>query len=60
MTHHDDEATMNPASKLIDFFTGLWAPDTERAVEPMLVDSAMKASPALHSLEPVHQEWMLK
>lgn len=58
--HHGDEATINPASKLLDFFTGLWASDTERAIEPMLIDSATKASPALRSLGPVQQEWMLK
>lgn len=58
--HHGDEATINPASKLLDFFTGLWASITERAVEPMLIDSATKASPALRSLEPVQQDWMIK
>lgn len=54
------EETTNPASKLIDFFTGLWVSDTGRVVEPMLVGNAMRASPTLRSLEPVQQEWMHK
>lgn len=59
-THEDNEATIHPASKLIDFFTGLWASDAGRVVEPMLIDSAMRASPTLRSLEPVQQGWIRK
>lgn len=65
---YDTVGARNPAVKLIDFFDGLWQPvdvstDTGSAMsraQPMAVDRALAASPALRGLEPVSLEWMQK
>lgn len=56
----DDDATNNPAVKLIDFFTGLWTPGTDKAVGAMTVDDAIMSSPTLRNLESMKPEWLRK
>lgn len=56
----EESATNNPAVKLFDFFTALWAPGKDEIAGLMSVDKAVKASPALKYLEPVRMEWLRK
>ncbi|KAH0591763.1 hypothetical protein MHUMG1_10495 [Metarhizium humberi] len=60
----------NPAVKLLDFFSTLWAAELggldtnsapgSSAVQPMAIAQALEASPALRKLGPVSSEWMRK
>lgn len=62
----DNAVAQNPAAKLIDFYTSLWAADLVGAkgsvasFQPMAVDRALAASPALRELKAVNLEWMRK
>ncbi|KID70415.1 Male sterility, NAD-binding protein, partial [Metarhizium hybridum] len=63
-------ASRNPAVKLLDFFSILWAAELDdldtnsapasSAVQPMAIAQALEASPALRKLGPVSSEWMRK
>ena len=58
-----DMIARNPAVKLLDFFNGLWMTDTDTkglSTQPMAVERAFTASPAMRELEPVKLEWMRK
>lgn len=61
-----DLMVKNPAVKLLDFLTGLWAGSINldgRAVlgqQPMMVQRALSASLAMRELEAVKLEWMGK
>ncbi|KAM3081036.1 hypothetical protein ACMFMG_004993 [Clarireedia jacksonii] len=62
-TDGGDETARNPAVKLLDFFAGLWAINTQDfkgLAQPMVVDRALRASPIMRKLEPVKVEWMRK
>ncbi|TGO67587.1 hypothetical protein BOTNAR_0039g00240 [Botryotinia narcissicola] len=58
-----EDVTANPAVKLLYSFEGLWAihADTEKVpMQPMVVEKALEASPAIRKLDAVKVKWMHK
>ncbi|KAF5872007.1 putative ochratoxin a non-ribosomal peptide synthetase protein [Botrytis fragariae] len=58
-----EDVAANPAVELLDFFEGLWVihADTEKVpMQPVVVEKALKASPAMRKLDAVKVEWMHK
>ncbi|THV45864.1 hypothetical protein BGAL_0443g00110 [Botrytis galanthina] len=58
-----EHVAANPAVKLLHFFEGLWAihADTEQVpMQPLVVEKALEASPAMRKLDAVKVEWMHK
>lgn len=62
----ENAVAQNPAAKLVDFYTSLWAADLAGAqgsvasFQPMAVDKALATSPTLRDLKAVNLEWMRK
>lgn len=62
----ENAVAQNPAAKLVDFYTSLWAADLVGAkgsvasFQPMAVDKALAASPTLRDLQAVNLQWMRK
>ncbi|EDN98129.1 hypothetical protein SS1G_12986 [Sclerotinia sclerotiorum 1980 UF-70] len=57
--YEDEDVAANQAVKLPDFFEGLWAihADTEKvSVQPMVMEKALEASPAMRKLDAVKVE----
>ncbi|KAF7919676.1 uncharacterized protein EAE97_011594 [Botrytis byssoidea] len=58
-----EDVTGNPAVKLLYSFEGLWAThaDTEKVpMQPMVVEKALEASPAMRKLDVFKVKWMHK